>query len=112
MVRHARAAQYEDVLRPIIAVGNDYPAGHVHPPHRHRRAQLLHAISGTMIISTDHGAWVVPPQQGLWIPHGVLHGIRMVGNVSTRSVYVEPDAARNCLFSAASSTLRRCCTIC
>lgn len=95
MVRHARAAQYEDALRPVIAVGNDYPAGHMHPRHRHRRAQLLHAISGTMIVSTDHGSWVVPPQHGLWIPSGVQHGFRMVGDVTTRSVYVEPASAQH-----------------
>ena len=94
MVRHARAAQYEDASPPIIAVGNDYPAGHVHPAHRHRRAQLLHAISGTMVVSTDHGSWVVPPQQGLWIPGGVQHSLRMVGDVTTRSVYLEPDVVR------------------
>src|SRR2546423_14797 len=96
-VRHARAAQYEDSPLPVIAVGNDYPAGHVHPWHRHRRVQLLHAISGTMIVSTDHGSWVVPPQQGLWIPAGVKHSFRMAGNVVTRSVYVEPDALRDLL---------------
>jgi AraC-like DNA-binding protein/mannose-6-phosphate isomerase-like protein (cupin superfamily) len=95
MVRHARAAQFEDAARPIIAVGNDYPAGHVHPAHRHRRAQLLHAISGTMIVTTEHGSWIVPPQQGLWIPAGVEHGFRMVGNVTTRSAYLEPEVARD-----------------
>lgn len=92
MVRHVRAAQYEEVPRPIIAVSNDYPAGHLHPPHRHRRAQLLHGGGGTMIVSTEHGSWVVPPQQAIWIPPGVLHGIRMVGRVTTHSVYLEPGS--------------------
>jgi AraC-like DNA-binding protein len=94
MVRHARAAQYEDVPRPVVAVGNDYPADHAHPPHQHRRAQLLHAMTGTMVVTTGQGCWVVPPQQGLWIPGGVRHGFLMIGNVITRSVYVEPVAAR------------------
>jgi AraC-like DNA-binding protein/mannose-6-phosphate isomerase-like protein (cupin superfamily) len=93
MVRQARAAGFEDVARPVIAVGNDYPAGHVHPTHSHRRGQLLHAATGTMVVSTAHGAWVVPPQQAIWIPGGVPHGIRMIGTVRTRSVYVEPEAA-------------------
>jgi AraC-like DNA-binding protein/mannose-6-phosphate isomerase-like protein (cupin superfamily) len=93
MVRHARAAEYEDAARPVIAVGNDYPAGHLHPMHAHRRGQLLHAASGTMLVSTDQGAWVVPPQQAIWIPGGVVHAIRMIGPVTTRSVYLEPAAA-------------------
>jgi hypothetical protein len=56
MVRHARAEQYEDVRRPVLAVGNDYPADHTHPLHQHRRAQLLHAITGTMVVTTDQAA--------------------------------------------------------
>jgi AraC-like DNA-binding protein len=81
---------YEDVPRPVVAVGNDYASGHEHPSHRHRRSQLLHAMTGTMVVSTDQGSWIVPPQQGLWIPGGVAHGFRMIGEVSTRSAYVEP----------------------
>ena len=111
MVRHARASQFEHVLRPVVAVGNDYPAGHVHPAHRHRRAQLLHAIAGTMVVSTDQGAWIVPPQQGLWVPAGVRHGFRMMGTVVTRSVYVEPAAAggmpSQCRVLEISSLLRQ-----
>jgi AraC-like DNA-binding protein/mannose-6-phosphate isomerase-like protein (cupin superfamily) len=110
MARDARASQFEHVLRPV-AVGNDYPAGHVHPAHRHRRAQLLHAITGTMVVATDQGAWIVPPQQGLWIPGGVRHGFRMIGTVVTRSIYIEPAAARGmpsqCRVLEISSLLRQ-----
>ena len=94
MVRDARAAQYEDVRRPIIAVGNEFPSGHTHPMHSHRRSQLLHAIVGTMVVSTAQGSWMVPPQQGLWVPGGIEHGFHMVGKVITRSVYIEPEGAR------------------
>lgn len=87
------AANGRSVARPIIVVGNDYPAGQLHAPHRHRRDQLLHGSIGSMIVTTEHGSWVIPPQHGIWIPGGVQHGIRMVGNVSTRSAYVEPQAA-------------------
>ncbi|HEY4252092.1 MAG TPA: helix-turn-helix domain-containing protein [Roseomonas sp.] len=93
MARHIRAEQIEGVARPIVAVGNEYPDGHRHPPHRHRRSQLLFAACGTMLVQTDHGAWMVPPNQGMWIPGGTLHGITMLGRVATRSVYLEPEAA-------------------
>jgi AraC-like DNA-binding protein/mannose-6-phosphate isomerase-like protein (cupin superfamily) len=94
MVRDARAVQYEDVQRPIIAIGNEFPSGHTHPAHMHRRSQLLHAIAGTMVVSTAQGSWIVPPQQGLWVPGGVEHGFHMVGKVITRSVYITPKLAR------------------
>ncbi len=52
-----------------------------------------------MEVGTDDGAWVVPPYSGVWIPAEKPHRVRMIG-VSTRSVYIEPEAsprlARRC----------------
>jgi AraC-like DNA-binding protein len=93
MARHTRANEIEAVPRPITAVGNDYPAGHVHPAHRHRRSQLLFAEWGTMLVQTTSGAWMVPTHQGIWIPAGVTHSITMLSQVATRSVYLASGAA-------------------
>jgi AraC-like DNA-binding protein len=81
----------EAVARPIVAVGNEYPAGHEHPAHKHRRSQFLFAERGTMLVSTGQGAWMVPPSQGIWIPEGTVHGMTMVDELATRSVYLEAD---------------------
>lgn len=94
MARHTPASRIEHLPRPIVAVGNDYPAGHEHPPHHHRRAQLLFAETGTMIVRTAQGSWVVPPHQGIWIPGGITHSILMLSDVATRSVYLEPAVAQ------------------
>jgi len=93
MARNTRAARLEHTPRPIVAVGNEYPAGHEHAPHKHRRAQLLFAETGTMLVRTAQGSWVVPPHQAIWIPGSVTHGISMLSDVATRSVYLEPEAA-------------------
>jgi AraC-like DNA-binding protein len=93
MARGIRANEIDAVRRPVTAVGNDYPAGHVHPAHQHRRSQLLFAEWGTMLVRTDAGAWMVPAHQGIWIPGGVIHGITMLSDVATRSVYLESEAA-------------------
>lgn len=109
MTRHIRAAQVEAVARPIVAVGNDYPNGHVHPPHQHRRAQLLFAERGTMLVQTAQGAWLVPPSQAIWIPGGLTHAIAMLGAVATRSVYLEPAIGRGaqCEVVGVSALLRQ-----
>jgi len=110
MARHIRASQIEATPRPVVAVGNDYPAGHEHPAHSHRRSQLLFAEHGTMLVHTGRGAWMVPPSQAIWIPAGTVHGIAMMDAVATRSVYVEPDArpdlAQDCRVVGASPLLR------
>ena len=89
MARNLRASALEARPEPIVAVGNSYPAGHLHPLHRHRRNQVLYASTGVMVVGTAQGTWVVPPQRAVWIPSGVDHEIRMIGDVSTRSVYLK-----------------------
>lgn len=81
----------DDTPRPVVAIGTDYSHGHRLPSHTHRRAQLLYGATGVMQVSTHDGNWVVPPQRAVWIPPGVAHEVLMLG-VSTRSVYIEPDA--------------------
>lgn len=111
MVRNTRAAHHEDAPWPVIAVGNEYPTGYFHPPHMHRRAQLLYAEYGTMAVDTAEGAWVVPPQQGVWISSGVQHSIRMLSDVATRSVYFDVEVARafpsHCRVMGISALLRQ-----
>jgi hypothetical protein len=65
MARHVRAERIEGVARPVVAAGNDYPAGHLHASHAHRRSQLLFAGLGTMLVETQHGTWMVPPDQAM-----------------------------------------------
>ncbi|MBF8740960.1 AraC family transcriptional regulator [Pseudomonas guariconensis] len=77
--------------RAVLAIGTDYPPGTLLPAHSHRRAQFLYGMSGLMDVHTDDGAWVVPPYNGVWIPPGKRHQVRMRG-VSTRSLYIEPAA--------------------
>jgi AraC-like DNA-binding protein len=83
---------FQEVSRPVIALRSDYPDGHVIPPHRHDRGQLLYGFSGVVIVATPQGAWIMPPQRGMWIPAGVVHDVRMIGAVSMRSIYLESDA--------------------
>ena len=93
-MRQTRVTRYEDVPRAVVATGNDYPARFVLPAHAHKRHQLLYAATGVVKTITPEGSWIVPPRRALWIPAGVMHEVHMDGNVSTRSAYVQRDAAQ------------------
>jgi len=93
MPRELLIEAVDDVARPVVAVGNDYRDGHVIAPHRHRRGQLLSSRTGTLVVATLDGAWVMPPQRGMWIPPDTVHDVRAIGAVSLQSLYVEPSAA-------------------
>jgi AraC-like DNA-binding protein len=91
-VRYVHIDTVDHVPRPIIAIGNSYPAGHHIAPHQHRRGQLISGASGLIVLATPEGTWVMPPQRGMWIPPATEHHVRMVGAVNMQSLYVEPDA--------------------
>lgn len=78
---------------PVSGKAVDYPSGHVVPRHSHPTCQLIHAVRGVMVVSAQGDQWVVPPTRGLWMPAREAHGIRMVGDVQVRTVYIRPDAS-------------------
>jgi len=85
--------QVDDIARPVVVAGADYPGGSLQAWHSHRRAQLLFGLGGLMQVVTQDGAWVVPPQHAVWIPSGREHLSRMLLPVTTCSAFVEPEHA-------------------
>ncbi|MGH8445711.1 MAG: AraC family ligand binding domain-containing protein, partial [Solimonas sp.] len=85
--------RYDHAEGPVTALAVDYPPGHVTPAHRHPHAQLLHAVHGVMVVSTQQGQWVVPPTRGMWVPAETEHSTRMVGVVHMRTAFIRPEAA-------------------
>lgn len=45
--------------------------------HRHRRNMLCWSESGTVALHSGGREWLVPPNQGLWIPAGILHSVEV-----------------------------------
>lgn len=88
----------------------DLPHGHVIPRHAHAEDQLLFASEGVMTVDTREGVWVVPPLRAVWIPARTLHGVKMSGRVSMRTLYFLPELCgslpRKCLVINISSLLR------
>lgn len=67
-MRNTSIDRLDHTPRAVVAIGTDYPHGHLLPNHTHRRAQLLYGATGVMQVSTTNGRWVVPPQRAVWIP--------------------------------------------
>jgi len=96
--RSTNPDDYQDVPRPIAAMAKDFPDGSQTPPHRHRRAQLVFAARGVMVVWTGEGTWVVPPNRAVWMPAETEHAIRSSGAVAMRTLYVRADMASSLPF--------------
>lgn len=90
--QRARLAWLEKTAATVVALASDFPAGHAVEPHKHSKAQLLHALTGVVLVATPQGRWLVPPEHALWLPAGTVHAVEMLGAVRMRSLYVSPDA--------------------
>ncbi|MET0505906.1 MAG: helix-turn-helix transcriptional regulator [Luteibacter sp.] len=84
---------YDEASRPVVSRGHEYPSSFELETHRHHRGQLLYASAGTVAVTTPHGAWLAPSERAVWIPATTPHSVRMIGTVSTRSVYVDRAVA-------------------
>jgi len=77
----------------MAAMEVDYPSGTSTGRHSHPRGQLLYAIEGVMIVRSDAGSWVVPPNRAAWLIAGVEHEVGMYGAVKIRTVFIDPATA-------------------
>jgi len=84
--------EFADDAGPLVVRAFDYASGARQQPHCHERIQLMYSPHGLMRVSTEKGAWTLAPMRALWIPAGVTHEVRMVGQISMRSVYLDPAA--------------------
>lgn len=81
--------EFADDAPALVVRAYDYASGARQQPHTHERIQLMYSPKGLMRVSTPTGAWTLAPMRALWIPPGVIHEVRMVGEISMRSVYLD-----------------------
>ncbi|KIC21587.1 AraC family transcriptional regulator [Leisingera sp. ANG-Vp] len=74
----------------VATYARRYADGYVSTWHDHPRHQLVYAVAGLMMAEADGTAWAVPAGSGLIVPAGMLHEIRMAGEVQLQSLYVAP----------------------
>jgi AraC-like DNA-binding protein len=96
--------------RPVLLRALSVPARHYFPEHSHPWNQLVYAISGVLIVAAEGGCFIVPPEQAVWLPHGVAHSVGSLLGAEFRSLYVtadpSPDVADACTVIAVSPLLR------
>lgn len=81
-------SDFDNLPRLLVAMENYWPAGSSTGWHSHPRGQLLYAIKGVMIVESDAGTWVIPPNRALWMISRLRHNVTMSGDVEMRTAYI------------------------
>lgn len=77
-----------DTMPRFVGAAIDYHAGSVVDWHSHPVGQLVHAVSGSLRLSTADQVVLLPPSMALWVPPLVDHRIEFSGNAKMRTIYV------------------------
>lgn len=94
---------YQTIDRPVGGMARKLKDGFFISAHSHPRGQLIYAYVGAILVTTDFGSWVVPPQRAVWVPSNVEHAMQACGDVEMRTVYIRTDAVPD--------ELRECCVV-
>ncbi|WP_322047661.1 helix-turn-helix transcriptional regulator [Paraburkholderia sp. J67] len=78
--------------RKVIPQSLDYASGSHEIAHIHHRAQLVYATRGIVRIMTPETLWIVTSDHALLIGSQVEHELHMLGEVSMRTLYIDPAA--------------------
>jgi AraC-like DNA-binding protein len=81
---------YHETPRGVAAMETTLGDGFSTGLHSHPRGQLLYATQGVMTVRSDVGIFVVPPNRAVWLPAGLDHDVKMIGEVRLRTVFVDP----------------------
>lgn len=109
-----------DGSTPIVrSLSIGFSSGYEWQQHRLDWGVVVWASRGVTTVGIESRVWVITPQQGLWVPPGVAHTVRMSGRGTLRQVYVAPRASRQMARRPAvvavtpllRELLRRICTL-
>lgn len=81
--------EYDNLPRPVVVMESRWQAGMSTGWHSHPKAQLLYATEGVMVVHTETGSWVIPPNRALWVATGLRHTVSMSGDVWMRTAYID-----------------------
>ncbi len=90
-IRHNREIPDLDVLpRPIYARPESWgDSGSITQWHHHPWGQFSYAISGVLMVVTQTGRYIAPPQFAIWVPASCSHKVISAGAAEMRSLYVQ-----------------------
>ncbi|WP_428565776.1 MAG: AraC family transcriptional regulator [Solidesulfovibrio sp. DCME] len=77
--------------RQVYPRSESLPPDSTSPAHSHPFGQLSFAGNGVLLVRTETGSHVAPPQRAVWVPPGMAHQVAVSGRAEMRSLYIRAD---------------------
>ena len=92
-IRSTNHLDFQDLPQTLAVMVKSFPDGFYIEEHQHKRHQLLYATSGIMRLYTQSEIWTVPNDRAIYLPSGTKHAVRMYGEVTMRTLYIDASAS-------------------
>ena len=81
----------ETLSRLVFPRSETLAADSTSPAHSHSFGQLSFAGDGVLLVRTESGSHVAPPQRAVWVPPGMRHAVAATRRAEMRSLYIRAD---------------------
>jgi len=89
------AVDMSQLSNPIVAFTRDIQAHVQVSMHQHNWGQFVYASHGVLLVTANNHRYIVPAQQGVWVPSHTLHEVTSQTNAKIVSVYIDNKEAAN-----------------
>lgn len=79
--------------RPLTMRAQTIPPRGRFPEHAHDWGQFVYAVTGVLSVNANACAFVISPEQAVWLPAGVAHRVGSLLGAEFRSLWIATDAA-------------------
>ena len=83
---------YDPASRAVFWFNDEFPANAWSKLHSHSWGELAYTASGCMVVCTEQGNWLAPPQRAVWVPEGCLHEWYVPCNTKDCSLWIRAGA--------------------
>ncbi|WDE06799.1 helix-turn-helix transcriptional regulator [Thalassomonas viridans] len=75
--------------RPVVVINRHVPIHSAIERHQHLWGQFIYASEGVLAVNTGKERYIVPPEQGVWVPPKTEHQVSALTRVTLTSFYLD-----------------------
>ncbi|MCD4483870.1 helix-turn-helix transcriptional regulator [Chromobacterium vaccinii] len=86
--------EFESIPREVVVSTTQYQTDAAFPMHTHNRGQFVYISSGKVTVHTPMASYLIPENHACWVPAGIPHEMKMMGQVRILNTYINSVASQ------------------
>jgi len=82
------SASQQPLEKPVTVINREVPVNSTIERHQHLWGQFIYASEGVLAVDIGRERYIVPPEQGVWVPPQIEHQVSALSRVTLTSFYL------------------------